>query len=119
MIKPKEAHDLDHLLLEKIDAQIHAVETAAVVVNGVCVALVKTGAMTAFAAERKRVALAIAVTTLRMLKHPSVNTAVASLMRLELTMQALVADVALTLAEGGPGQQNLANRLRSLIEGRS
>lgn len=106
MIKPKEAPDLDHLLLEKLDGQIRSIRIAA-----------------SFLDEMRQMpghqALVIAGATLGILKHPSVNTTVASLMRLEPGMQALVADMALKLAEGGTGQQILANRLRSLIEGRS
>ena len=116
MIKPKEASDLDHLLLEKLDGQIHAVDDARMFLEAMRPELdiPATGEWL-----RKDQALVIAGATLGMLKHPSVNTTVASLMRLDPGMQALIADTALKLAEGGTGQQIFANRLRSLIEGRS
>jgi len=60
-----------------------------------------------------------AIETVQLLQEPRVNTTVAALKLLAPSMQALVSDVAIVLATRGKDQQNLANALRKLIEGRS
>lgn len=54
-----------------------------------------------------------------LLTAPSINTVVATMASLDPTMQALVSDVVLQLANAGTGRQHLAIALRKLIEGRS
>lgn len=57
--------------------------------------------------------------TLQLLQEPRVNMTVGALKLLAPSMQALVSDVAIALATKTKGQQQLANALRKLIEGRS
>lgn len=57
--------------------------------------------------------------TLQLLQEPRVNMTVGALKLLAPSMQALVSDVAIALATNTKGQQQLANALRKLIEGRS
>lgn len=59
-----------------------------------------------------------AIETVKLLQEPRVNTTVEALKMLNPSMQALVSDMAITLATNLSGQQNLANALRKLIEGR-
>lgn len=62
--------------------------------------------------------LARAIESLQLLIEPSVNATVASMKTLTPDMQALLADVAIALAEPGIGRQKLANDLRRRIDGR-
>lgn len=57
--------------------------------------------------------------TLQLLQEPRVNMTVGALKLLAPSMQALVSDVAIALATNTKSQQQLANALRKLIEGRS
>ncbi|MDP2234418.1 MAG: hypothetical protein Q8K89_12330 [Actinomycetota bacterium] len=60
-----------------------------------------------------------AIETVQLLQEPRVNTTVEALKMLNPSMQALVSDMAIALATNPGGQQNLANALRKLVEGRS
>ena len=69
--------------------------------------------------DRELRILGRAIETVQILQEPRVNTTVGALILLGPSMQALVSDIAIALATDPNGQQNLANGLRKLIEGRS
>ncbi len=80
---------------------------------------VDTGRLLPGVADEQLRILGRAIESVQLLQEPRVNTTVGALKLLTPSMQALVSDVAIALTTNPAGQQNLANALRKLIEGRS